>query len=157
MGTKTVQPVTNEDLLEVIKDHMQMTSDGFIRLETRMDRVETRMDKIEWRMDRIETRMDSIETRMGSIEDRMVAIERKLSEHALQLAELKQITQQLANNHVAYMHDIKDILDRITALEKRAPAISQKEVRAIQKQLQTVVNWAMRAAKVISVPLHLGP
>ena len=69
--TTVTKTVTNQDLLGVMHDLMQMTSEGFQRLEGRMDRLEGRMDKVE------------LELR---------SIWSKLHEHDLQLVELLEIT-----------------------------------------------------------------
>jgi septal ring factor EnvC (AmiA/AmiB activator) len=126
--TAATTTVTNEDLLGVIHELMQMTSEGFERLEKRI----------------------------GNVELELRAIQTKLHEHDLQLAELIQITQKLSNDHSAYMNDINDILDRVTALEGRAPNISPAEVREMQRLLQLVVDWALKAAHAVKVPLNIG-
>jgi chromosome segregation ATPase len=166
MVTKTV---TTNDLMDVMHDMMQMTSDGFERLngrmdglEVRMDRLETRMDGIEGRMDRIVERMDGVEGHIEGINSRLERIERdlqtikaKLLEHDLQLADLRRLTQELTDKHSAYINDIADILDRIAALEKRTPEVTKEELYELQVMLQKLVDWAIKAAKIVKVPLKL--
>jgi chromosome segregation ATPase len=144
----TTKTVTNKDLLEIMHDLMQMTSNGFQRLENRMNRLEGRMDGLE-------SRMDGLENRLAAIEAELKAMQNKLREHDLQLDELTKIVRRLDNNHAAYIQDISDILDRITVLEERAPGITKAELRELQGLLQIVVDWALKAAKTIKVPLHL--
>jgi chromosome segregation ATPase len=140
--------VTNEDLMEVIQDMMQMTSDGFGQLNLRMDRIELRMDRIEARMDRLETRMDSIEARMSELES-------TLREHTLEISALKAIVQDLSNSHKAYINDISDILDRITVLENRKPQITKEEFQELQNLMRIVIEWARQAAKTIKTPIKI--
>ncbi len=128
------QQTTNEDLLQTMQDLMQMTGDGFTNLQNRMD---------------------GIETRMSNIEQELKSINAILRDHDLRLAELKTIAQDLSNKHVAYINDIAEILDRVATLEKRAPHITKTELRELQDLLQEIVDWAIKAAKVVKVPLKL--
>lgn len=146
--------ITNEDLMGVIQDLMQMTSEGFERLENRMDRLVGRMDHLENRMDGVEGHMERLDSRLSNVEIELREIKSRLSEHDLQFAELKRITQQLLDNDAAYMNDIADILDRIVRLENRA-SISPAELRELQRLLDLVVTWAIKAAGVVKVPLKL--
>jgi chromosome segregation ATPase len=145
MVTKTV---TTNDLMDVMQDMMQMTSDGFNRLEVRMDRIEGRMDGLE-------VRMDGIESRIERIERDLQVIKAKLLEHDLQLADLRRLTQELTDKHSAYINDIADILDRIAALEKRTPEVTKEELDELQVMLQKLVDWAIKAAKIVKIPIKL--
>jgi chromosome segregation ATPase len=147
-ATTVKKTVTNEDLLGIMQDLMQMTHNGFEKLEGRMDRIEGRMDGLEGRM-------DGLEGRMGRIESRLTSIEAKLRGHDMQLAELKAVVIELSNKHAAYINDIKDILDRVQRLEERSPDISKEEIRELQRLLQIVVRWAIKTAKTVKVPLDL--
>jgi chromosome segregation ATPase len=126
-ATTTKSTVTNEDLLGVIQDLMQMTHDGFEKLNGRMDQAEVRL----------------------------AAIETRLHEHDLQFAELKEIMYELSHKHAAYINDISDVLDRIQSLEERGSNITTQEIRELQHLLQIVVDWALKAARTIKVPLKL--
>lgn len=121
------QKVTTEDLMNVIQDMMRMMNDRFDRLETRMDRVEKDLQ----------------------------AIKAKLSEHDLQLSDLRRIAQQLTDKHSAYINDIADILDRIARLEGQLPHVSQQELHEVQVLLQKLVDWAIKTAKKVKVPLNV--
>jgi len=147
--------VTTNDLMDVLRDMMQMTSNGFRRLEERMDRFEGRMDQLENRIDGLEDRVHTIETRLDCIECDLRLIKAKLLEHDLQLADLHRIAQELTDKHSAYINDIADVLDRIAALEKQMPHITKEEAYELQQMLQKLVDWAIKAAKTVKVPLNL--
>ena len=142
--------ITNEDLLETMQTLMQMTSDGFERLDKRMDRLEERMERIEARMDAFELRMDKLETRVGEIE-------RRLAEHDLQFAEIKQVLRSMEDKHAAYINDIEDILDRLQVLEDRMPNLTPEELTQLRQQLHELSDWARHVAKLTHVPLHPRP
>lgn len=147
--------VTNEDLLEIMQTHMQMTSDGFARLDGRIDKVEVRLDNIE-------ARLDSIENRLTLVERQLVIVNRRLDEHDLQCTDLSrqvtkltEIVSDLSNNQKAYPNDIKDILDRLANIERQLPTIPKEEFHEVQKTLKRVVDWALKVAKKSNTPLHL--
>lgn len=133
--------VSNEDILESLQDLMQMTSDGFEQLNGRADKLEGRMDGLESRMDRLEDRMESLESRMAHLEH--------------QYAELKTVVDAIAGEQQAQGNDIKDILDRLLAIEKRLPNITELELREMQTKLQQVVDWAKQIAAKEHIPLNL--
>jgi len=140
--------VTTNDIMDAMQEMMQMTSDGFIRLDTRIG-------KLEIRMDRIEGRIDSVEGCLDRIERDLQHIKAKLLEHDLALANVRRIIQELTDKHTAYINDIADILDRVTALEKQMPNVTKEEVYELQILLQKLVDWAIKAAKTVNVPLDL--
>ncbi|HKU18563.1 MAG TPA: variable large family protein [Candidatus Saccharimonadales bacterium] len=147
MGAQATE-ITNQDLLGVMQDLMQMTSDGFLRLEQRMDRIEGRMDDVEGRMSGLEGRLDRIERELREIKHRLDA-------HDLRFAELERICNELMNNQRAYLNDISDLLDRVQALEDKAPNITESEIRELQRLLKLIVDWALKVAKTTKVPLTI--
>lgn len=118
MPTKSV---TNEDILELLQESMQMTSEGFDRLEKRIDEVASGVR----RLDR-------------------------------QYTELKEIVDKIASEQKAQANDIKEILDRLLAIEKRLPNITETELREMQDKLQAVVDWAQTIAKKEGIPLNIS-
>jgi len=57
----TTKSVSNEDILELLQESMQMTSDGFLRLEGQMDGIEKRLTNLEGQMRQVNARLKSIE------------------------------------------------------------------------------------------------
>jgi septal ring factor EnvC (AmiA/AmiB activator) len=152
MDTKTV---TTNELMSVMQDMLRITSDRFDQMDERMDRVESRIDNIETHIVAIDAQLDRTEVQINSIENELKAIKAKLLEHDLQLAELRRSTQQLIDKHSAYINDIADILDRIARMERQVPHASKEEIYEIQAMLQKLVNWALKTAKTVKVPLNL--
>jgi chromosome segregation ATPase len=123
MPTKSV---SNEDILELLQESMQMTSDGFIRLEGRMDRLEGRMDGLEGGLISLEDQMRQVNARLKSIE----------------------ATLQMHDN------DIKEILVLLEALEKRV-TLTEKERELAAETLGSIVKWARELSKKMDVPFKL--
>ncbi len=110
--------------METLKDLMQMTSDGFLRLENRMDSLEGQMSELQ---ETVSTH--SIE--LKRINDRLESLEEKLDMH---------------NN------DIKDILIILDKLTKKVD-LSEEERKLAAATLQHLLEWAHAVAKKINVPL----
>ncbi len=53
--------VTTDDIMTVLQEIMQMTSDGFVRLEGRMDGLDGRMVGLEDQMNKLDGRMGTLE------------------------------------------------------------------------------------------------
>lgn len=126
--------VTAYDVTTVIQGMMQCTSDGFRRIEGRMDSIDARLEKIE---------ADS------------QVLRSKLLHHDLHFKELRRIAQDLTDKHSAYINDIADLVDRVTRLEKQMPHVSDEELYELQHMLQRLVDWAMETAKTVKIPLEL--
>ncbi len=150
------KPVTNDDILELLQESKQMTSDGFIRLDNRMGKLEDRMDGLDVRMDGLDGRMDGLETRMGNIEGNVGSLVNRIAGLERQYTELKITVDHIANEQKAQTNDIKEILDRLLEIEKRLPNITEIELREMQNKLQAIVNWAQAIAKKEGIPLKLS-
>lgn len=133
--------VSNEDILETLQTLMQMTGDGFARLETRMDRLEGRVDRVEITLQEHTTILNGHTV--------------ILNEHSSRLSRLEETTDKIYNEQMAQRSDIIEIFARIHELEKKAE-LDAAERKEAQEKLQTVVNWAQLAAKQLDIPLKLG-
>lgn len=147
--------VSNEDLLELLQESMQMTSDGFVRLDKRMEGIEDRMGGLEGRMDNLEGHMDNLEGRMGGVESGLTLLTSRVASLEAQVTELKKTVDKVAGEQKAQANDIKDILDRLVELEKLSPNITDIEVKEMQAKLQALLDWAVESAKHNNIPLRL--
>lgn len=154
-ATTSPTPISNQDIMDTLHVMMNMTSDGFIRLETRMDSLEGRMDKLEGRMDRLETRMDRLEQRIIQLENDLRAVKQVLRDHGIQLNRLETMVDQLQAEQRAQVNDIAEILDRITILEDKAER-SAREQLEIKQKLEIVIDWIKLAAKQLNIPLEIA-
>lgn len=91
---------------------------------------------------------ERLETRMEKMEHRQDQLERQYNE-------LKRIVEGIANEQKAQSNDIKEILDRLLAIEKRLPHITEAELREMQDKLEKVVKWAQTIANKEGITLKI--
>ena len=147
--------ITNDDIMSTMQDFMQMTSDGFVKIDGRFDRLENRMDSMEGRMDGMEGRMGAMEGRMGALEGHMSTLNNRMSTLEQQYHALHVIVESIESNQLGQSSDIKDILDRLLAIENRLPNITEKELREMKHNLQALITWAQKSAKKQGIQLEI--
>lgn len=125
MATKTA--TSNDDLMNVMQDMMQMTSDGFALLEGRIG-------KVEWEL-------GNLSRRMGSLERQYTA--------------LQEVVAKIESEQKGQHNDIKEVLNRLLALEKQPSPANEATIREMQLQLQTLIDWALKVAREQHIPLKL--
>jgi tetrahydromethanopterin S-methyltransferase subunit G len=123
MPTKSV---SNEDILELLQESMQMTADGF-------DRLEKRMDNLEGRMGGVEGGISAPEEQMRQVNMRLDSIEKTLKMHD---------------------DDIKEILKLLDVLVERV-SLTERERELAALTLGNIVDWAQKASKKLGIPLKL--
>lgn len=119
--------ITTNEIMDTLQNLMQMTSDGFLRLETKIDKLDRRMAKAE----------DT------------------LSDHTAQLITITRRLQSIEDKLEMHSNDIKDILTILDDLSKKVN-INEEERRLAAITLQHLVEWAQVVAKKIDVPLKLS-
>jgi chromosome segregation ATPase len=133
---------------------MQMTSDGFIRLEGRMGGLEGRMDGLEGRMDGLEGRMGGLESRMDRLENEVQEIKNIQHQHTQDIRELKEAVCRIENEQKGQGNDIAEILDRLVVLEEKV-TLSEAERKEMKEKLEKLVDWAFKIADHCNIPLDL--
>ena len=134
MSKKTT---TNEDILELLQETMQMTSDGFLSLGQEIADVKSSLGQ---EINEVKSGLDHLNLKVGRIE--------------IQHEELKEIVTNISGEQIAQGNDIKELLDRLFDIEKRLPSITEQELVEMRGTLQGVVNWAVKSAKLNNVPLR---
>lgn len=140
--------ISTKDIMDTLQDFKQMTSDGFLHIENRMDKLGGRMDKLDGRMDALDDRMDKLENSFSTLNQTVNSQSRELSKinHRLDAIEDK------LDMHY---NDIKDILLTLDELSKKVD-ISDAERKLAAVTLKHLVEWANLAAKKIGVPLNIA-
>ena len=103
----------DDELKTMIREFRASVSDGFARVEARLDALDGRMDGLEGRMDGLEGRMDGLEGRMDRLE-------RSLEDHR------HETRQRFQTMEIAFFNSFRDLHDsfdaRIRRLEDRDAA-----------------------------------
>ncbi|HEY5805828.1 MAG TPA: hypothetical protein VIS56_00395, partial [Candidatus Saccharimonadales bacterium] len=123
-------------------------------LETRMDGLETRMGGLDGRMHGLDGRMDGLERRVDTLAGDMQDVKQTVYRHEVQLRELTDLTQRTHDKLDDLIKaDIKEILDRLAAIEERLPAITEAEVRKLQAEMQAAIDWIEKVSKLKNIPV----
>jgi chromosome segregation ATPase len=123
---------SNEDVLNILQDLMQMTSDGFARIEAVQQEQSQTLEK------------------HGRILQEHSSL---LHQHSADLSELKTSVHKLEDEQQAQRIDIAEILDRITALEQKA-TLTELERQEAKDKLQRLEDWVQAASKQLDIPLR---
>jgi chromosome segregation ATPase len=140
--------VTNEDILQEVKDMAQSLQDFMQMTSDRFDKVDERFDKVDERFDRLEGRMDTSE---GNLKELRNASYRHETELGKQTRLVESAREEMSNLHI----DLNAILHRIATLERK-DKLNDKERAEAQTKLQQLIDWAKVAATQIGVPLKLS-
>ena len=127
------KPITNEDLLETMQTLMQMTSDGFMRLEKRVGSLE---------VDVSELKADVRELKSVQYQ------------HTRDISQIKEIVQRIESEQQAQRNDIAEILDRLAVLEEKV-TLSEADRQEMRQKLEYLIKWAIKVADHCNIPLEL--
>ena len=139
----TASTVTNEEILKNVQDmaqnlqdFMQMTSEG--------------LDKLDRNMEATNQRLDGLEGEVRLVKGEVKDLKQVSYRHELQLAEFTRTQDRL--NDLIHI-DIKEILHRLAIIEGRLPTITEAEVRKLQLEMQTLVDWVAKVSKLKNIPI----
>ena len=91
------------------------------------------------RFDKVEGRLDSIEAEVRNI--------------SREQREMREWMDRIDNRLMGVESDIKEIYDRLLALEKKFPNVTDAEVREVERKLAIVIDWAKEVSKQYKVPM----
>ena len=113
--------VTIEDLHELLMESMQITSDGFMQLNERMDRLEGRMDNLEGRMD---------------------ALEKASREHTKAIQELTVRVDRIEQQLEGIDGDIRYLYSLIEKLKKdmKSGKLSEQDTRSRLEEVEAIAK-----------------
>lgn len=142
------KPVTNEDILELLQESMQISSEQFTRIDQRFTGIDQRFTSIDQRFEKIDERFDNIEGELRVMNS-------TLSSHGQDLTELKEGVRRISNEQRAQVSDISNILDRLDELEKRGASITPEEKEEAKRIVTEIISWAQKASKNLGIPLNI--
>lgn len=121
-------------------------SDLATNIDERFDAVDRRFDGIDKRLDAMDGRMDSMGGRISKLEDTTNNI---LHEQR----QIKEWMERLDNRLSGVESDIKEIYDRLVALEKKAPNLTKADVKEMQDKFEVLFKWAKQVSAKTGVAL----
>jgi uncharacterized coiled-coil DUF342 family protein len=142
MPTKSV---SNEDILELLQESMQMTSEGLGKLDRRIDETNERIDETNGRIDETNERIDGIHGEVNSMRHEITDLKKATYRLELDSGKHQELLAGVQNEIVAMHVDIKEILDELAAIQAQLlsgnkPANLETTLRRINHQVQTIAK-----------------
>lgn len=135
-----------EDLSEVISDFAKQVDKRFNEVDARFEQVDARFGQVDARFEQVDARFDKMDRRFDGIDLEI----RKI--HAEQ-TEMRQWMEHIDNRLMGVESDIKEIYDRIVALEKKAPNLTSSEQAELSQKFESMLKWAQLVSKKTGVAL----
>ncbi len=129
-----------DDVLSVVKDLAQATSDGFERLDSRIDKLDGRMGVVEGSIERLEKHAESVDA--------------TLRDHTMRFAQIQLSLDEIIAKQDAHHNDIVEIYAILQKHEKHQK-ISDTELNDTKLRLQRLVTWAQTTSKTLNIPIKL--
>jgi|GEM_PF-5758508 len=141
-----------DDVLAVVKDLAQFTSDGFERLDGRMDNLDCRMDKLDGRMDNLDGRVDKLDGRMDRLENHVESIDGTLRDHTMRFAQIQASLDDIIAKQDAHHNDIIEIYSILKKHEKQQK-LSDIDLKNAEISINRIISWAQSVSKVLDIPI----
>ena len=101
----------------------------------------------------INERFDAVDKRMGSMEDRISKLEDTTNNILHEQRQIKEWMERLDSRVMGVESDIKEIYDRLVALEKKAPNLTKADTQEMQDKFEVLFKWAEQVSAKTGVAL----
>lgn len=101
----------------------------------------------------VDDRFEQVDRRFEQVDHRFEAIESELHGIRQEQREMSEWLERIDNRILGIETDIKEIYDRIIALEKKAPHLTRSEHEELAAKLEAVIAWAQNVSQKTGVPL----
>lgn len=150
-----------DDVLAVVKDLAQFTSDGFERLDNRMDRLEGRIGNLEKHAESVDiilrdhtARFEQIDNTLCDHTARFEEIDITLRDHSARFVQIQTTIDVISDKQDAEYNDIKEIYAILERHDKNQK-LSIADRKDAEIRLNRVVLWTKEASKVLGIPIKL--
>lgn len=124
---------TIDDVLGAVADLATMVGEQFGRVDDRFEQIDQRFEQMDQRFDRLEAEVSVIRKEQHDMRDWLERIDNRL---------------------YGIESDIKEIYDRIVALEQKSEqGLTPAEQRELSKKFEHMLIWAQKVSKATGVPL----
>jgi len=143
-----------DDVLGVVKDLAQFTSDSFEQVDKRFDKLEARMDVTEGIVGKLEKHAESVDITLRDHTARFEQIDITLRDHTARFTQIQFSLDEIIAKQDAHHNDIVEIYSILKKHEKRQK-ISETELKDTELRLQRLISWALAASKALNIPIKL--
>lgn len=149
------QDSTTDDVLNVISDLATLVSEQFDNVNEQFVKVNEQFVKVNEQFVKVNERFDEVNARLDGHDRRLDRIEDELRSLTTSQREMRQWIERVDNRLLGVESDIKEIYDRIVALEKlhEARGLEQAERDELRDKFDALTDWAKKVSKATGVPL----
>jgi hypothetical protein len=122
-----------DDVLMVVRELAQFTSDGFGQLDRRIDKLDSRVD---------------------SLEKHAESVDITLRDHTARFIEIQSTIDGIASEQISHSNDIKEIFVILDKFQKNHK-ISIADQKDAEIRLNRVIAWAKDASIALNIPIKL--
>ena len=108
---------------------------------------------IDDRFEQVDQRFEQVDQRFEQMDQRFDAIDRELYKIHKEQRETREWLEKIDNRLTGVESDIKEIYDRIVVLEKKAPQLTLKDKRELERKLAALIKWAKLVSKQTGISL----
>ena len=145
---------TIDDVLGAVADLATMVGEQFGRVDDRFEQIDQRFEDTDEQFKSIDQRFDQIDQRFDQIDQRFDRLEAKVSVIRKEQHDMRDWLERIDNRLYGIESDIKEIYDRIVALEQKSEqGLTPAEQRELSKKFEHMLIWAQKVSKATGVPL----
>lgn len=142
-----------EDLSEVISDFAKQVDKRFNEVDARFEQVDARFEQVDARFGQVDARFEQVDARFDKMDRRFDGIDLEIRKIHAEQTEMRQWMEHIDNRLMGVESDIKEIYDRIVALEKKAPNLTSSEQAELSQKFESMLKWAQLVSKKTGVAL----
>ncbi len=101
---------------------------------------------IDVRFEQVNKRLDNHDQQFSSINTELYAIRKEQRE-------MKEWLERIDSRILGIESDIKEIYDRIVALEQKGPYLTRKEAKELEQKLIRMFDWAKKVSQKTGIAL----
>ncbi len=129
-----------DDVLGVVKDLSQATSDGFEGVNKRIDKLEKHAESVD----------ATLSDHTTTLRDHTIT----LRDHTMRFAQIQLSLDEIIAKQDAHHNDIVEIYAILQKHEKHQK-ISNAELKDTELRLRRLVSWAQATSKTLNIPIKL--
>lgn len=105
------------------------------------------------RFEEHDARFEQIDARFEQIDRRLDGLDLEIRKIHTEQTEMRAWMERIENRLMGVESDVKEIYDRIVALEKKAPDLTRKEQTELSRKFVSLLDWAKLVSEKTGVAL----
>lgn len=142
-----------DDVMGAISDLATLMDKRFDQVDARFEQIDRRFEQVDARFEQIDARFEGTDQRLDGIDRRLDGIDLEIRKIHTEQVEMREWMERIDNHLLGVESDIKEIYDRIVALEKKAPNLTKSEQVELSHKFESMLEWAKLVSEKTGVAL----